>query len=186
MGSSPTRADELVELAAVVRAHGLGGDLLLKLFNPQSQLLLELPRVILRDKAGAVRELEVRSCREHSGNMLLTLEGVRGREAAEALRGSVVCVRRDALPEPAQDEHYFVDLVGLTVVDQAGASIGRVSDVFEYPSVTCFEVTSDTHKLELPYTDRYVVDIDLEARVLRADHLDELEVLRTDTRKGQR
>lgn len=182
--TTPRAADDLVELAAVIRAHGLGGMVVLKLFNPDSELIYDLEQVTLRSGSGAIRSLRIVDAREHSGNVLCSFEGVTGRDAAEALRGSVLCVTRAELPEPEEGEHYFLDLVGLTVQDEKGAAMGSVEDVIEYPSVICLKVVSDDGILELPHTDRYVASVDLEKRIVYAAHVDELDILRTQ--KGKR
>jgi 16S rRNA processing protein RimM len=182
---SPSRSEELIDLAAVVRAHGLRGELLLKPFNPGSELWPALKRVFLRAPDGAVSEHVVERGHLHGMQVILGLAGVRGRDAAEALRGSIVCVPRSALPEPAEDEHYLVDLVGLEVRDESGKSVGKVVEVLEYPSVCCLLVESDGGRIEVPDTERYVTAIDKPGGFVSVAHLDELEVLRVDTPKGR-
>ncbi len=176
--------DEIVELAAVVRAHGLGGMVVLKLFNPDSALLYELKQVLLRSPDGSVKTITLREAREHSGSILCAIEGVTGRDASEALRGSVICVTRGELPEPDEGEHYLRDLVGLRVEDDTGQGMGVVEDVIEYPSVVCLKVVSGDSVLELPHIERYVTSVDVDAGVVRAAHLDELDILRSQ--KGKR
>jgi len=176
---SPVGNDELVELAAVVRAHGLRGELSLKPFNPDSQLLRELEQVVLKLPDGGVRTLVVRGCRGHADQLILALEGVEGRTAAEALRGSLVCVPRSALPEPDEDEVYLVDLVGLEARDPSGHMFGRVEDIVQYPSIACLLVKGEAGAWEVPDTERYLIEIDLEGGFLVVDHLEELDILHT-------
>ncbi len=180
---TPRAADELVELAAIIRAHGLGGMLLLKPFNPDSALLYEIKQVILRSPDGTQKLMQVLGAKEHSGQILCTLEGVVGRTAAEALRGSTICVTRGDLPEPDEGEHYIMDLVGLSVQDEAGTSIGVVEEVIEYPSVVCLKVVSPEATWEVPHLERYFSSVDFETRVIRVAHLDELDLLRTEKAK---
>lgn len=170
--------DELIELAAVVRAHGLRGELLLKPFNPDSTLLGESARVLLKARDGSLTSYEVDAARTHSAAQLLALKGVSTREAAEALRGSLVCVTRADLPALEPGEFYLVDLVGVRALDAEGRQVGVVSDVIEYPSVVCLVVTSAEGTREVPQLPRYVQDLDLGARTLRVEHLDELELER--------
>ncbi len=181
--ATPRPADELVELAAIIRAHGLGGMLLLKPFNPDSALLYELKQVIVRSPDGTQRPMQVLAAREHSGQILCSLEGVVGRTAAEALRGSTICITRAELPEPDEGEHYLMDLVGLDVQDEAGTSVGVVEEVIEYPSVVCLKVVSAEAIWEVPHLERYFSSVDFETRVIRVMHLDELELLRTEKGK---
>ena len=182
--STASPSDELVELAAVVRAHGLRGELLLKPFNPESELLTEVTRVVLKLREGGEREFTVTRGHIHGNGVILGLGEVRDRDAADALRGSVVCVRRVDFPELGEDEHYLVDLVGLDARDAEGKIVGRVADVIVYPSVSCLLLESEDTQVEVPHTERYVESVDLEARVITLAHLDELDILRTDKGKG--
>jgi len=178
-----TAADEIVELAAVIRAHGLGGMVVLKPFNPNSALLYDMKEVILRAPDGSRRMIKLREAKEHSGSILCAVEGVSDRDAAEALRGSVICVTRGDLPEPDEGEHYLMDLVGLRAEDEAGKLLGMVEEVIEYPSVVCLKVVSDDAILEVPHTERYLLEVDVEGGFVRVGHADELDILRTSKAK---
>lgn len=175
--SESAQTDELIELAAVTRAHGLGGGLLLKLFNPESELLTQLSEVIVRAPTGACRTYRVVSLRGLGDAPLLALEGVTTRSEAEALRGSVLCVERAALPALDEGEYYLVDLVGLAVRSQDGATIGRVEDVIDYPSVPCLVVVTGDERREVPDLPRYVTEVRVAEGYVAVDHLDELEPL---------
>jgi 16S rRNA processing protein RimM len=182
--STASRTDELVELAAVVRAHGLRGEVLLKPFNPESELFSEVKSVVLKLREGGEREFTVTRGHVHGTGIILGLAEVRDRDAADALRGSVVCVRRADFPDLADDEHYLVDLVGLEARDAEGKVVGRVADIVVYPSAACLIVEHDDTQLEVPHTERYVTAIDLDARVVSLANLEELEILRTGKGKA--
>ena len=179
MAQVPAGNDELVELAAVVRAHGLRGELVLKPFNPDSELLRELEQIVLKLPDGSTRTCTVRGARGHAEHLILALDGVSDRNASEALRGSLVCVPRSALPEPDEDEVYLVDLIGLEARDSEGQVIGQVEDIVQYPSVACLLVRGPKGPWEIPDTDRYLAEIDMEAGFLVIEHLDELDILHT-------
>jgi len=184
MVTRPARPDELIELAAVLRAHGLRGELLLKPFNPESNLLTKLSDVQLRLPDGSLKPYHVRRTHIHGVTVLLGLDGVNDRDAAEALKGSQVCVPRSSLPDLDEDEHYLVDLVGLEARDGEGNKLGTIAEVIEYPSVCCLVVESAEGRVEVPDTDRYLQSIDAEAGFVTVAHLDELDILRTPAGKG--
>lgn len=168
--------DELIELAAVVRAHGLRGELLLKPFNPDSTLLAEVTHVLLKNREGVVTRYTVDGARTHSDAQLLALREVRDKDTADALRSQLVCVTRADLPALSEDEFYLVDLVGIQANDAAGNRIGSVVEVIEYPSVNCLVVESEEGRREVPHLPRYVLSLDMTARVVVVDQLDELEL----------
>jgi 16S rRNA processing protein RimM len=129
------RPDFPVALAVVAGAHGISGEVRLKLFATSADSLR-------------------RHTQFQAGGQALTLLGVRGagdaviarfaevtdRSAAEALRGLELSVPRSALPPPADGEVYWCDLVGLPVVTPDGAAAGRVVAVENYGASDLLEV----------------------------------------------
>ncbi len=173
--TAPSQADELVELAAVVRAHGLNGELLLKQFNPESDLLTRSTSVVLRLPSGALQTCEVTGVRGGVDSTLLALRGVSRREEAEPLRGSVVCVPRATLPPLEEGEYYLVDLVGLKVRSPQGEIAGHVESVIEYPSVSCLVVVVGDVWREVPDLPRYVPEVHVREGYVVVDNLDEID-----------
>ncbi len=78
---------------------------------------------------GAARQVRAASWRVHRGGLLVTLEGVRDRDAAEALRGATFWIARDSLPELPDGEAYVDDLVGRAVVLADGTPCGVLHHV---------------------------------------------------------
>jgi 16S rRNA processing protein RimM len=169
---------ELVELAAVIRSHGLRGELVLKPFNPDSTLLTEVERVLFKARDGTVRELELLSARPHGEHLLASVRGVESRAQADALRGNLVCVTRAQLPPLAEGEYYLMDLVGLRVFTREGHEAGHVDELIEYPSVTCLVVKGDDGVREIPNLERYVLEVDMPTRRVVVDNLGEIEPTR--------
>ncbi|MCA9605889.1 MAG: 16S rRNA processing protein RimM [Myxococcales bacterium] len=169
--------DPWVALGAIARPHGVRGEVRVFRYNPESTLLLDQSRVWLAE-GGEHRPIRVLAARIHGDMVLLTLQGVGDRDAAEALRGVEVCVGRDALPPPEEDEVYHVDLVGLNVVDETGSPVGSVSDVIRYPSVDCLVVEGEDGVREIPLLDPYVVEVRLEEKRVVVANLEDLDVTR--------
>lgn len=170
--------ERLVALGAIGRPHGVAGEVRVHRFNPDSTLLCEVDVVWLERDGEAPRPARVERARLHGPHVLLVLEGVRGRDAAEALRGAEVCVPREALPEPAEDEVYHVDLVGLTAVLPDGTRAGEVVSVLSYPSADCLLVRGEDADLEVPILPPYVERVDLDTKTVRVAHLEDLEPIR--------
>lgn len=95
--------------------------------------------------------------------VLVDFAGVTSREAAAALRGAEVILDRSELDEPAEDEFYVGDLVGLEVVDGAGVSVGVVAETFETPAHEVLVVRGGGGEILVPFTLEHVPDVDLEA-----------------------
>lgn len=110
-----------VTLAAITGAHGLTGEVRLKLFTDDAE---GLKRYRSFDADG--RALTLASVRQAGGGAIARFAEVPDRTAAEALRGKTLTVPREALPPLEEGEYYHVDLIGLPVVIAAGDSVGHV------------------------------------------------------------
>ena len=126
--------DKPITLAAVAGAHGIGGEVRLKLFAAGLDSLKHHQKVRV-------------------GERELTLEAVRGgalpvarfseignRNAAEALRGQLVTVARSALPPLEEGEYYHADLIGLPCVDASGETLGFVVAVENFGAGDILEI----------------------------------------------
>lgn len=124
-----------IALAAVAGAHGVRGELRLKLFTDSAENLKRYPAVHV---GGVERKLE--SVRPGPSGAVVRIEGIADRSAAEALRGSLVEVDRSALPPLEEGEYYHADLIGLACVDRDGRELGRVVAVENYGAGDLLEV----------------------------------------------
>lgn len=164
----------LVVLGVITRPHGVRGEVRVHRFNPGSSLLLELERVVLVPKHGARRELAIRAAKRSGDADVLWLEGCARHEDAEALRGAELAVEREALPSPAEGEHYHVDLVGMKVIE-ATAELGEVIGIASHPSVDVLRVRTGRGILEIPILDPYVISIDRHARTIEVAFSEDFE-----------
>ncbi|MCC6875217.1 MAG: 16S rRNA processing protein RimM [Sandaracinaceae bacterium] len=170
------RSESLVALAGVGRPHGVRGEVRVHPFNPESTLLLGLDRAWLKHAAGA-REVEIEEVRAQGDFLVVQLAGVTDREAAEALRGAELCLRREELPEPEPGEIYHVDVIGLVAKTGGGEDVGVVSSVVRYPASDVLVVEGEAHVYEIPWLEPYVVELDPAAGRLIVAGLEDLEPL---------
>jgi 16S rRNA processing protein RimM len=92
----------------------------------------------------------------HGGSIIAAIDGIATREAAQALRGFVAGVPRESLPKTAPDEHYWSDLVGLSVVNRAGRTLGRVVGLLDTGAHPVLRVESDGAERLIPMVPAYV------------------------------
>ena len=123
----------MVVLAAVTGAHGIGGEVRLKVFA---------------EDLGAHRSfnggaLTLSALRDGS---IARFAEVRDRTAAEALRGTLLTVSRTDLPALGEGEYYHADLIGLAAFDSEGESLGRVVAVENFGAGDVIEVERPTGK----------------------------------------
>jgi len=115
-----------IALAAVAGAHGIKGELRLKLFG-SLEGLAALKSIFV---GGVEHRLE--AVKPAGKGAIARFAGIADRSAAESLRGSLVEVDRAALPPLAPGEYYHADLIGLACVDRKGGALGTVAGVENY------------------------------------------------------
>lgn len=167
--------EPLVALGVVIGAHGVRGELRVKLHNPGSEVLDRRKSIVLREGA-ATTEHRVTARRRHQDLVLLTIDGCDDRDAAIALRGREVCIPRDQLPQLAPGEYYLLDLVGLRAQRPDGQSIGTVESVIPYPTADALRVRTDAGVVEVPVLTPYFIEARVADGVVVLDHLEDFAV----------
>ncbi|WP_137993108.1 ribosome maturation factor RimM [Streptomyces vilmorinianum] len=150
-------------VARVGRAHGIKGEVTVEVRTDEPELRLAPGAVLVTDPASA-GPLTIETGRVHSGRLLLRFEGVRDRNAAEALRNTLLIadVDPDEMPE-GEDEYYDHQLMDLDVVLADGTEVGRITEITHLPSQDLFIVERpDGTELMIPFVEEIVTDIDLE------------------------
>ena len=107
--------EEWVPLAEVARPHGVRGELRLRLFNKDSDVLLERDEVLVRMKDGEEHEVSVDRARRADDAILMKLFSVEDRDRADERRGALICAKRADFPPLAVDEFYVCDAAGARV-----------------------------------------------------------------------
>jgi 16S rRNA processing protein RimM len=101
--------------------------------------------------------------------VLAAAQEVPDRDAAEALRGARVFVARSSFPTAAQDEYYWVDLIGCAVFNRDGVALGRVADLTDTGAHSVLHVVQDDDERLIPFVAAYVDAVDLAARRIDVD-----------------
>jgi len=165
----------LLEVGVLGRAHGVRGQIKLHLHNPASAALegAACRVTLVTDEGVHERDLEVTAA---TGEQLIVrLQGVEDRDAAEALRGARVLVGRASLEPPGEDEYYYVDLIGCQVVDELEGEVGLVHDVFEAGASDVLVVRDGSQERYVPLVEQWVVSVDLEARRITVRGIEQWE-----------
>jgi 16S rRNA processing protein RimM len=157
------RADARVEIGGIARAHGIKGEVVIVTHDPDSDTLGAVETIYV---AGTPRKI-VQARDTHRG-WLVALEGVTTRNDAEALRGQVVEVDRDAL-ELDEDDVLLNDLIGCQVVKTDGTPWGTVAAVDPGDFQDLLVIHDNGIERLLPLVDAFVTAIDLEASVITVD-----------------
>jgi 16S rRNA processing protein RimM len=182
VSANQSAPDDLVIVGYVSGAFGLQGWVKIRPYSSTADALLEAPLFWLESapQAGVapnLREVKRLSSKIHGEDVVARLDEVPDRTAAEALKGTVVKVSRQAFPALEQDEFYWVDLIGLAVHNLQGEDLGVVRALMDNGAQSILRVAaSDVPEAELmkherliPFVDHFVKEVDREAKKIVVD-----------------
>lgn len=141
---------QTVEVGRVHAAHGVRGEVSVEPYSEVEGRFAPGARLRPARTTGA-RDLTVETVRPHKGRLLIRFEGVADRDAAEALRGTVLEVPRDEVPEPPEDTWYYFQLVGCRCHDAREGDLGEVVGVTEDGGGVLLEVRKGERRLLVPF-----------------------------------
>lgn len=119
---------------------------------------------------GDWRELKVvQSALQHGASLVARFEGCTERDAALALKGSEVAVERGALPQNADNEFYWADLVGLKVVNVRDEELGEVAELFDNGAHPVMRVVAGATERLLPFVEQVVRQVELARGLIRVE-----------------
>jgi len=136
--------EKRVALAAVAGAHGVKGEVRLKLFSDSVASLTRHAKVYVGGN-----EHRLLGARDGGKTAIARFEGISDRSAVEALRGQLIEVDRSDLPALEEGEYYHSDLVGLPCVDPEGRPMGKVVSVENFGAGDLLEVELSGGKTSL-------------------------------------
>ena len=198
-GAEPGWPEDAIEVGRIVDAWGLKGWLKVQPFASDPQALFASRRWHLKpsEKVGIARPggvvgtfpglLKITQIKEHGDLVVAQAQEVPHRNAAEALRGARVFVGRSSFPTAASDEFYWIDLIGLSVVNRQGERFGTVAGLLDTGPHSVLRVVPDTaaavanapdpqqsqHQQDaerlIPFVAAYIDDVSLERRIITVD-----------------
>jgi 16S rRNA processing protein RimM len=151
---------KLILVGRVAGAFGVRGEVRITAYTDEPQALARYGALL--DEAGKIA-LTIVSGRPQKDALIARAREVETREQAQALKGLGLYIRRDALPEPDDDEFYLADLIGLEARDATGAVIGQVKSVQNFGAGDLLEIApaDGGPTWWLPFTKDAVPDIRL-------------------------
>lgn len=189
-GADPAWPDDAIEVGRIVDAWGLKGWIKVQPFasDPQALFSSRCWFILPSEKAGVTSPvviagvlpalLNITQVKDHGDVVVALAREVPDRTAAEAMRGARVFIGRANFPSVGPDEFYWIDLIGLDVVNREGVALGRVVGLIDTgphsvlriaPEVAPPGVSAQEAERLIPFVAAYVDDVDLERRVVSVD-----------------
>jgi len=135
--------------------------------DPREAVLQYTTWLLHRD--GTWQATKVAEGQRHGKSVIAHLDGVDDREQAQALVGSEIAVSRASMPQPDDGHYYWLDIIGLAVVDKHGAEFGNVASMLETGAHDVMVVQGERERL-IPFVqDEVILDVDLALRQIKVD-----------------
>lgn len=150
---------DFLEAGRIVNTHGVRGEVKIQPWADSPEFLLGFRTLYLGETP-----LQVRAARVHKNMVIAALEGVADVNAAMALKGRVVSIRRTDAKLPA-GEFFLQDILGADVRTESGETLGRLADVLDLPGGNVYVVRGEREIL-IPAVPEFVLETDPEAGVI--------------------
>lgn len=156
-------SEELLHMGQITRPHGIKGELAVN-WDADTPFSVTLS-LLIRKPTGEIEPITVKGMRRHQGRMLFSVAGIEERNAAEALRGSELLMRRSMLPAPAGDEIYAADLPGMSVFLEDSRKLGNIERVDFISGKMIWNIKSDTGaEILFPAEPCFIISFDMAGR----------------------
>ncbi len=182
--AEPGLPADAVEVGRIAGAWGVKGWIRVRPYNRDPKALFasrewfiasdELPDTVARMRCS--QRLRITASRTHGDDVVAAASEVPDRDAAQALHGARVFVSRASFPRTGDDEYYWVDLIGLEVVNREGHVLGRVSGLLDTGVHSVLRVLPadggngiDCAERLIPFVAAHIDSVDLESRRIVAD-----------------
>ncbi len=152
--------DDLVELGVISRPWGVHGEVKVRPTSDIPDRFTDLSGVWLYDGIEMVRYHAVRKVKQLNDAVVLTLDGIGTREAAEAVRNWTVAVPEGERAPLGDGEYYIDDLIGLEVEDRAGKPVGRLVKVYQGAAQDVFEIETPGGPVLVPAVSAFIIAVD--------------------------
>ncbi len=159
----------MVIMGRIAAAHGICGWVKIQPFTEHLDSLLDYRTWWIGHEQGPWREVKVERCEAHSKTLAAQLPDCPDRTAAEKLKGLLVAVPRSSLPEQGEGEYYWSDLIGLAVINEAGAPLGTVTNLLETGANEVLSVQGDGGEILIPFVASAIKQVDLKNRTIHVD-----------------
>jgi 16S rRNA processing protein RimM len=164
-GSLPKGEPVYLAVGLLRKPHGLRGDLLLEVYTDFPERLKPGTTIFAGDK---YQPLKITRRRPHNDGMILGFEGINTPEEAGRYRATVVYVPTADRPILPEGEYYHHEIIGLTVLDETGKTLGTLSEIIITGANDVYVVTpAEGNDILFPALKEVILGVDLSAKTMR-------------------
>jgi 16S rRNA processing protein RimM len=160
-------------IGEITSLHGLKGNLKIHSYAESIDVFKPKDLVLVQNADGSEQSYAIQSAKPHHRAVILSLEGIDSRSAAEALIGSVIYIEKRLLTQPDDGSYYWFDIIGLSVYTINKQYVGKVSSIIPTGANDVYVVTNPDintkNEVLIPAVDTVVLSIDLKKKKMIID-----------------
>ena len=159
----------MVIMGRVAGAQGIQGWIKVQPYTADADSLLDYRTWWLGDEEHGWREQGVMQSSLHGRSLIAQLMGCHDRNTAEKYKGLLIAIPRSRLPQPAEDEYYWTDLIGLEVRNLGDERLGVVDNLQDTGANQVLCVKGEEGEILIPFIAAVIKEVDLAGKVIRVD-----------------
>jgi 16S rRNA processing protein RimM len=164
-GSPAAGEPAFLAVGKVRRPHGVAGDVLVEIYTDYPERLKSGTKVFLSGKA---LPLTIRRQRSHNDGLLLAFDGFTTPEQVGRFRNQILYIEAAHASELPEGEYYFHELLGLSVLNETGESLGEVTEIMQTGANDVYVVTNEAgREILLPVIAEVILNVDLVSRSMK-------------------
>ena len=156
-------------MGRIASAHGIRGWVKVQPYTEYVDSLLDYAPWWIGQEHGPWREIKPEKSEVRGKTLVALLPDCPDRNAAERLKGLLIAVPRSSLPEQKDDEYYWSDLIGLSVVNEAGLELGKVENLLETGANQVLSVKGEEGEILIPFVATAIKQVDLRSKIINVD-----------------
>ena len=170
---------DAIEVGRIADAWGIKGWFKVLPYSASPEALFSSKRWFLQPSENGAKTfsgtvlLKIKEAKDHSDSVVAHAQEIDDRNAAELLKGARIFISRSSFPTPETDEYYWVDLIGLEVVNREGLALGQVSDLLntgpQAVLVLAYLYEGKRKERMIPFVNAYIDGVDLQAKRITVD-----------------
>lgn len=165
---------ELISIGRIVGTHGYKGTVKVESLTDFPERFKDLKSIKLRHARKTV-EMNVESCGQHKGLIMMKIQGIESKEEAQLYRNALLCVNEEEIYSLPEGCYYHFQLVGLAVYDMEKGYLGILKEVLETGANDVYVVESETYgEILIPAIKEVILEVDLTAEKMQVKLLDGL------------
>lgn len=157
--------DDCFFFGKVTKTHGLKGEITIKLDVVNPSDFKDLRYLLIEQNKNLIPYF-IENQKINGDKMFVQLQDVKTMEQAVVFLGKGVFLPNELLPELDDDDFYFKEIIGFTLIDEQKGEVGVISDVLEYPTQAVIQVMKDGKEILIPVHDDILQKVNKKAKTL--------------------